>query len=101
MCRAASRDGASRCGSVGRQPRYPLVVAVVHSQDVVEPVEILLADRSGAVGQPVTACSGGRPHARIGQLAPMSGIGAGGIYLEKSLLAPLFDQPAEDAFGGR
>ena len=64
------------------QPRYPLVVAVVHDHYAVEQLEVLFAYLAGAVCHLYAACGGGASHARIGQLARVAGVGACRIYLD-------------------
>ena len=78
MMRAESDEPVhlAQCGSVGRQPRYPLVVAVVHDHYAVEQLEVLFAYLAGAVCHLYAACGGGASHARIGQLARVAGVGA-------------------------
>ena len=71
-------DGLS-CRS---QAYHSFVVAVIHYDDAVEVVEIANTKWARAVGKAVATTMRSLTHTGIRQLTSVTGVGAGGVYLE-------------------
>ena len=78
-----------------------LVVVIVHDDDAVETLKVGLANLTGAVREFITTRRGGTTHARISQLARMTGISTGRIDFDLLRQTPTNHQIAQDALCGR
>ena len=61
-----------------------LYIAVVHADDPIKMIEILRADRTGTMGQMVTAAGSVHPHTAIGQLPLVIAQDTGRVYFNFS-----------------
>ena len=77
----------SRSGSTLHQVLY---ITVVHADDHIKMIEILRTDRTGTMGQIVTAAGSMHPHTAVGQFPSMITQDSGRIHLYLVFQYPFF-----------
>ncbi len=80
---------------------HGFIIHLVHYDNHVETVEILLDDSAGMMGQRIAASLSSNPHPSIRQIAGMTTICSGRINLQRDSYARFFSQTAQYGLGRR
>ena len=83
------------------QTMHGFIIHLVHYDNHVETVEILLDDSAGMMGQRIAASLSSNPHPSIRQIAGMTTICSGRINLQRDSYARFFSQTAQYGLGRR